>query len=88
VPMTITSKAPKINIHKDPCRAVALLVMGAAAGVSAVSDDVLPATSGVVGATAGVLSASEDVLAATAGVVTAAAGVARSLREGAGSRDE
>jgi hypothetical protein len=88
VPMTMTSTAHKIKIHKDPPLAAALAVVGAAAGALSASEDVLTAAAGVAGAAAVLLSASEDVLAAVSGVAGAAAGLAGSLRERAGSRDE
>jgi len=88
VPMTITSTAHKIKIHKDPPLAAALAVMGAAAGALAASEDVLTAAAGVVGVAAVLLSASEEVLAAASGVAGAAAVFAGSVRGRAGSRDE
>jgi len=88
VPTTITSRAHKIKIHKDPPLAAALAVVGAAAGALAASEDVLPAAAGVVGVAAVLLSASEDVLAVVSGVAGPTAGFAGSLRERAGSRDE
>jgi hypothetical protein len=76
MPMRITSTANAIKSHKEP-RLVG--VAGTAAGVLAVSEDVLAVASGTAAAAAGVLAVSEDVLAVIAGVVVAAAGVADGL---------
>ena len=79
MPRTITSMAKPIKSHRDPRLAGAVGVVGTAAGMLSVSEDVLAGAAGVVAAASGVLTVSEDVPAATAGGVGAAAGVADGL---------
>jgi hypothetical protein len=72
VPMTITSTATEIKIHKDPLLVVAAGLGAAAAGVLAVSglaisEGDLPVAAGLVAAAAGVLAVSEGALAEAAG---------------------